>query len=340
MLHGHGDDAYKYKSTIKANFSTNVWFGGKSEGLKLHLLEKWDKIDSYPEASAESLVKELAQDLQIEEDMIVATNGATEAFYLIAQCFKNQLSTIVIPTFSEYEDACKIHDHKLKFLNWSDLNNKCKFESDLVWICNPNNPTGSVIEHENLKILLKSNENAIFVLDEAYIDFTDVISTSIDLVKKHPNLILVKSLTKNFAVPGLRLGYLVANRDIVQNIEFCKPPWTVNSLAIEAGKYLIQHKNEILPSVNFYKSEVQFLQENLAQISGLKIHPSKTSYFLIELEKSSSFELKKYLIVNFGILIRDAGNFRGLNSKFVRIACQDREKNELLIDALKKWSKL
>nr|WP_320119686.1 histidinol-phosphate transaminase [uncultured Marinifilum sp.] len=340
MLHGHGDDGYKFTHDIVANFSTNVWYGGYSQNLKNHLIVNWNKIDSYPESSAESLVTMIADDLSVDKNMIIATNGATESFYLIAQCFKNQSSTIIIPTFSEYEDACNVNNHKLFFMNWSELNSNSNFKSKLVWICNPNNPTGFILKKNDLKSLLIRNKNVKFIIDEAYIDFTDYIDSSIDLIYDHENLIIVKSLTKNFAIPGLRLGYLLANKQLVQDIEFYKPPWTVNSLAIEAGKYLIEHKSEILPPVNYYKSASKKFQENLNNISGLKIHASKTSYFLIELEKSTSLELKNYLISNFGILVRDASNFRGLNSSFIRVATLSEEKNQLLIEALQKWSKL
>ena len=133
---------------------------------------------------------------------------------------------------------------------------------------------------------------------------------------------------------------MISNKAMVQNIRFFKPPWTVNSIAIEVGKYILQRKQSFLPPVKQYKSDLKEFAEKLAQISGLKIWPSKTSYFLIELEKSSALELKNYLISEFGLLIRDASNFRGLNEKFIRVATLTKEKNQLLIDALTQWSKL
>lgn len=340
MLHGHGDDGYQYKQAIVANFSSNVWFGGKSENLKQHLFKNWDCIHSYPEASAESLVNALANDLSINSDQIIATNGATEAFYLIAQCFSESNSSIIIPTFSEYEDACRVNKHKLFFINWTELNSKTIFEEGLIWICNPNNPNGNILQRNELDEMLKLNPKSIFVVDEAYIDFTNEVDSCIDLLDEHQNLILVKSLTKNFSIPGLRLGYLISNKALVQNIQFYKAPWTVNSLAIEAGKFLLANKIDFSPPVNYYKSTTNKLKENLQKIPGLRIYPSKTSFFLVELEKSTAFELKKYLISNFGLLIRDAANFRGLNSSFFRLATQTDEKNQLLINALIQWSKL
>ncbi|RUT79783.1 pyridoxal phosphate-dependent aminotransferase [Ancylomarina longa] len=340
MIHGHGDDAYLFTSAIKANFSTNIWYGAPLVGLKQHLFNSWDLIKSYPEASAESLRLELSIDLEVDVEQLIITNGATEAFYLIAQSFKGSKSCIVIPTFSEYEDACKLNEHEISFINWNELEEIKKFPDDLLWICNPNNPTGCILHKTALVNLLKINSDTTFILDEAYIDFTDDISSSIDLINDYKNLIIVKSLTKNFSIPGLRLGYLITNKTLVQKIEFYKAPWTVNSFAIEAGKYLLHHKNELLPSIKDYKSEKKKFTEKLSRISGLKIHNSKTPYFLVELEKSSAFELKKFLISEFGILIRDASNFRGLNSSFIRIATQSAKKNDLLIKALHKWSKL
>lgn len=339
MLHGHGDDAYLYTQPIKANFSTNIWYGGRSEGLKTFIQANWDKIHAYPEPAAESLCDLIAQDLAIGTDQVLACNGATEAFYLIAQAFHSKTSTIMIPTFAEYEDACNVNRHQLKFHNWADLKGTTLFSEGLVWLCNPNNPDGRVVEKAFLKSLLINNPKSTFVVDEAYIDFTDAISSAIDLIDKHPNLILVKSLTKNFSIPGLRLGYLIANRAMVQNIRFFKPPWTVNSIAIEAGKYILQRKESFLPPVKQYKSDQKEFSEKLAQIPGLKIWSSKTSYFLIELEKSNASELKKLLISEFGLLIRDASNFRGLSNQFIRVATLSEDKNQLLIDALTQWSK-
>lgn len=340
MLHGHGDDGYQYNQEIIANFSSNVWFGGKPSKLKDYLFSNWDKIHSYPEAAAESLVSAISSDLQIDTNQIITTNGATEAFYLIAQAFSNSKSSIVIPTFSEYEDACKVNKHELFYLNWSNLSKHTIFEDGLVWICNPNNPTGDIISKSDLDFLLKQNSKSIFIIDEAYIDFTDAIESCIDLLNKHQNLILVKSLTKNFSIPGLRLGYLISNKVLVQDIQFYKAPWTVNSLAIEAGKFLLREKSDFLPPVSYYKSETKKFIKKLEKITGFKIHPSKTSFFLVELEEKTAFELKKYLISNFGILIRDAANFRGLNSRYFRVATQTEEKNQLLIEALIQWSKL
>lgn len=339
MLHGHGDDAYLYTELIKANFSTNIWYGNKSNDLRNFILTNWNKVHTYPEPAAESLCNLIAEDLSVHSNQVLVCNGATEAFYLIAQAYQSKVSTIIIPTFAEYEDACKINKHQLIFFNWTDLKTNSFFTEGLVWLCNPNNPDGRIVKKACLETLLKNNPKCTFIVDEAYIDFTDVISSAIDLVDHYSNLILVKSLTKNFSIPGLRLGYLIANKSEIQNIQFFKPPWTVNSIAIEAGKYILRNKKNFLPPINQYKSDKKYFIEKLTQIPNLKIWNSNTSYFLIELEKSNATELKKTLILEFGLLVRDASNFRGLNIQAIRVATLSKDKNQLLIDALTQWSK-
>lgn len=338
MLKGHGDDSYLYENKITANFSSNVWQGNKTNLLKDHIFNNWDKIYSYPEVSAESLAKLIANKNNIQADQVLVCNGATEAFYLIAQAYNSESSSIIVPTFSEYEDACLINKHRLEFFLWKDFKRETKFNTSLVWFCNPNNPSGEIIHLSDIDFLLNKNKKSIFIVDEAYIDFTDSISSCIELLEKHDNLILVKSLTKNYSIPGLRLGYLIANSKLVANIKFYKPPWTVNSIALEAGKFILENEDIFLPPSSYYKSASLNFAQKLSKIPNLKVLPSKTNYFLIKLEQNKSAELKKFLIEHFGILIRDASNFRSLDSSYIRVACQSEQENDLLIKALKSWS--
>ncbi|MBI9034233.1 MAG: aminotransferase class I/II-fold pyridoxal phosphate-dependent enzyme, partial [Bacteroidales bacterium] len=121
MINGHGDDAYTYQTPLIANFSSNVVPGGTSILLLDFLKDNLEQIASYPEAGAESFQKQLANHHVIEESQILVTNGATEAFYLIAQTFKGQRSLIHVPSFAEYEDACKVNDHQLITKNIAEL---------------------------------------------------------------------------------------------------------------------------------------------------------------------------------------------------------------------------
>lgn len=157
MIEGHGDDAYKYKA-IKINFSSNVYNHVDHSGLHQHLFQQMESIRTYPEPEPYSLEKVLAKRFHLSSEEVCVTNGATEAIYLIAQTFRNQISAILMPTFSEYADACRLHGHKVvPIYNLNRLPDRGR----LIWLCNPNNPTGEVREKEVLTACIKQNPQRI-----------------------------------------------------------------------------------------------------------------------------------------------------------------------------------
>jgi len=337
MLYGHGDDAYLQKNKIIANFSTNVYTGKEPDGLKEYLLSQWHKINTYPEILAESLRKKIAQHHQLQETNVLVLNGAEEGIHLIAQVFQKQKTTIFTPTFSEYEDACKIHNHQLNFLTFGDIQNKL-INTDLVFICNPNNPTGEVLGIDTIKDLLEQYPKTFFCIDEAFIDFTLSIASCISLLQSHQNLLILKSLTKNFAIPGLRLGYLLASETLIKNMQKVKITWSVNALAIEAGKYIFENYATLnIPLKELLKEKDAFLKQ-LAPIPNFEWYLSHTHFFLGKTLKKTARELKQYLVDKHQVLIRDASNFRGLDETFFRIATLSQEENKLLQEALKDWN--
>lgn len=335
MLHGHGDDSYRYKNKIIADFSSNVWHGGEPKGLKAHLFSRWEVINKYPEVLAESLASQIASHHQLLSDQILISSGTTESIYLIAQAFRGKTTTIAIPAFSEYEDACRMHNHQLIFLDWEKLADFPKIKTNLVFICNPNNPTGRTFD--NLKLLLTENPEALFIVDEAFIEFTLSIASVAKLMNDHRNLLVLRSLTKAYAIPGLRLGYIVGNKAIISQLRNTKAPWTVNSLAIEAGKFLFNHYEDVQIPLNKLLNERDILIEKLQENHFLKVYSTHTHFFLAETICRSAAELKMYLIERHGILIRDASNFRGLGARHFRIATLSPEKNKILIEALQEW---
>lgn len=334
MLHGHGDDGYLHKHKIVADFSTNVWYGREPSGLKNYLFERWEVINKYPEVIAESLREKAAESHHLDIANILVTNGATESIYLIAQAFKARTTTIVIPAFSEYEDACQMHNHQLQFLPWEQLNLSTNIETDLFFICNPNNPTGAVFHH--LEALVANNPSTIFIVDEAFIDFTFSLQSIVTLVSGYKNLVVLRSLTKAFAIPGLRLGYIAAHADTIENLKSLKAPWTVNAMAIEAGKFIFDNYKAIqLPLKELLSHKQDFVQK--LQGTDVEIYESDIHFFLAETTKGTANQLKQYLLNNFGILIRDASNFRGLSNRHFRLATLAPSQNLMLINALNEW---
>ena len=333
MLKGHGDEIYDYNREIVSNFSSNIYGKQDLSALQRHLCSRMDLIHSYPEPDAASLVRLLADKYRISANNVCVTNGATEAIYLIAQTFQASQTGIIIPTFSEYEDACSIHKHTLSFYKNPD---EISGNEQLVWICNPNNPDGQVHETNYLNKIVEQNRSTIFVFDQSYGYFSKKTVWDIRQAIKSENVILLHSMTKQYAVPGLRLGYITAPVDIIKKITEKRMPWSVNGVAIEAGKYLIENETNT-PDINCYLEETGRLQKELSQISGLTVYPTDTHYFLCRLENKKALELKNWLIDNYGILIRDASNFRGLNEHYFRIATQSPEENEQLVKAIREW---
>ncbi len=334
MIEGHGDDLHRYRGKIKYNFSSNVYYKGSPTELLREIAAQTQKIQHYPSPRASELSDVAANKFDLPSNQFLFTNGATEAFYLIAHAFSDRKAAIVAPTFSEYEDACRIHGLDYELIGLSGIKSKA---CELVFICNPNNPDGSFIPTEELVKRIQNTPSTIFVIDEAYIEFTNQISSIISWVKELPNLIVVRSLTKTFAIPGIRLGYIVASSEVIASLDSKKMPWSVNTLAIQAGLKLFERYDQWQFDVEELLTETQEFIQALSSVEWLKVLPTSTSYFLVQLYKGFADQLKSYLADQHGILVRDATNFARLKGEYIRLSTQSPEANECLINALKNW---
>lgn len=333
MINGHGDD---FSGTLVANFSSNVWYGADNSALFAHLNQSFSLLARYPEVDAKSVRKLIAKREFVNEENIVVCNGSVEAIYLIAQNYAGCQSIIVSPTFSEHADACKLYNHQVKKVNRKLLLQELDTNSpNLCWICNPNNPDGFCYSSSELLSLIERFPETIFVIDQAYWQFTQKEPLATNLVLKHPNLILIHSLTKRYAIPGLRIGYLYASAEIVLGINSYKQPWSVSTLALEAAKFIItSNKDEF--SLNEWLRVTDEFQNALADLDVLEIYPSETPFFLVKLLVGKASELKSFLLER-GLLIRDATNFDLLEGEFIRINTLDEASNKLLINTLHQW---
>lgn len=333
MILGHGDDIYSHDKPIVSNFSSNIYSPQDSSDLQQYLCSCIGAIHSYPEPDASSLVKLLAEKHNVGTENISVTNGATEAIYMIAQAFGNTTSAIISPTFSEYGDAAFINNHTIHRVKSLE---EITDDTDLVWLCNPNNPTGTVLNKEILKEYIKKYPQQYIVIDQSYEHFTTKGLFSVKEAVEYKNVLLLHSMTKHYAIPGLRLGYITAHPETLRTVSKYHMPWSVNGLAIEAGKYLLKGESETI-NINSYLSEARRLQAALSDIRGLTVFPSETHFFLCQLENKKASDLKKYLINEYGILVRDASNFYGLDERYFRIATQSIEENDKLIEVIERW---
>lgn len=335
MIDGHGDDLHLVKDQLKANFSSNV-FNGIDNGLLIDELKRsLDLIASYPEPDAASLAELLAKHHKISPSELFVSNGATEAIYLIAQCYRNSYSQVLSPTFSEYADACTIHGHRVEHIHSIEaLSPQCQ----LLWLCNPNNPTGGVIPKKHLIKLIETHPATLFVVDQSYEYFTyEPLLSSQEALRFH-NLILIHSMTKRFAIPGLRLGYVTACNTLIGRLGAGRMPWSVNALAIKAGEFIVKQGLPETIDRHWLWQEAKRLASEIGRIDGFEAMPTSTHFMLIKMQHAKASELKQYLIDEYGLLIRNASNFVGLDERFFRIATQTELQNDLLIEALKAWA--
>ena len=340
MLHGHGDDGYQHAHHIVADFSTNVWYGGEPTGLKDYVFSQWATVNRYPEVLAESLAERVARQHSLLPGQVLMSSGTTESIYLMAQAWAGRRTTIVTPAFAEYEDAARLHGHQITFLAWEQLAQPQPLAADVVFICNPNNPTGSVLRESALVALLAGNPGTVFVLDEAFIEFTTSIATARPLLARFDNLLLLRSLTKAYAIPGLRLGYVLASERLIAQLTQGKAPWTVNALAAAAGHFLFEHFDAVQPPTALLLADRAAFAAQLSENEGLEIMPSHTHYFVGALRRGTAAELKRWLLAQHGLLIRDAANFRGLTPAHFRVCTRPAADNQLLINALREWTDL
>jgi len=300
----------------------------------------------YPEPYCEKLTKKISEYLKVDKENILVGNGATQLIYLIARSFTPRRALIVIPTFSEYERALRGVKTELKFLTLKEADNfsidiqkiiKAAWGVEIIFICNPNNPTGSFLfKKEILKLRqIAKEKRIILIIDESYIDFKyPEESLAREAVKDNHTLVL-RSFTKFFAAAGLRLGYAVGKGDLIDKLRNLREPWMVNSLAQIAGIHLLKNSQYIEKIREAVDKERKFLFEKLFKIKGLKPYPPQANFILIKIKGELSSSDVQDALAKRGILVRDCSNFRGLTHKFIRVAVRSRKDNLKLIENLK-----
>lgn len=335
MIYGHGDDTYRYGEKVKMNFSSNIYQKADLTELKQYLATRLDAIGNYPEPEPKELEELIAEKLEIPSSMVMVTNGANEAIYLIAQLYRGWASVIPQPTYTEYADACRMFDHIISYERTDELN--ILPEDRIYWICNPDNPTGNVMLKQLLAYVIKKHPRFLHVIDQSYADYTLQPMLKPKELLDCYNVMILHSLSKKYCIPGLRLGYMTASPIIIERLRDIRQPWTVNTLAIEAGKWLIKNDPKVIPDIKGYIAEAQRLRDELQAIDGIMVMDTKTHYMLVNIDWATSLELKNWLIENHGILIRDASNFHGLDAHCFRVAAQSPEENNALINAIKEF---
>lgn len=320
-----------------------------------------DKAKNYPDIEYVELLESIANYLNrlindsfIDKNMICLGNGATELIEAIISLNKSIL--IPVPSFYEYQRSANKYNVKMNFIykynNLDNINLDLNILDDEVFLkiennienfdslilCNPNNPDGSKINIKYLEKLLINNKSKLFIIDETFGEYLEIGDMVLPLVKKHDNLIVIKALTKFFGLPGCRLGYAISNnKELLEKVNEKLPIWNINTFSEEIAKLMFLEEEYIKSSIIENKINHAYLFNRLNEDALLeKVFISSSDFIMV-------YDRKMPEIVEFlkkkNILIRSLSNMEGLNEYFSRIAVKEKEKTDILINALKEFRK-
>lgn len=303
-------------------------------------------LRNYPDRNYELLKESIANWHSIDSDMVLPGNGASELItWSGREASMTGLSSLPAPCFSDYERALRCwggaYIHIPMKLRWGKDNPQSfaiTAESKVMWITNPHNPTGQLWDRESLLPLLDKHD--LVICDEAFLPLVPhgEKQSLIPLVSDYKNLIVIRSLTKLFAIAGLRIGYAITSKDRLQEWQYLRDPWPINGIAMLAGTMLMSKKELTTKWINkmhrWINSEGQWLYSKLDTLPGIKSHPSSTNFQLIEGE-FSLLGLRQELAEK-QILIRDCRSFKNLNSNWLRISLQTKSNNRKIFKSMSK----
>ncbi len=335
------------------DFSASINPLGISKRAEKKLKDKWEILYHYPDPRSQGLLEALADFHGLEKTQILPGSGSTEFIYAIPRVLRPQKVLIVTPAFSEYEKAlernpleerCTIHYFETREeegfeVNVEGLRFTLTEGYDALYLCNPGNPTGIPIDRESLLEILAQTERekTWFILDEASIDFLEEHSLKREAMASS-RLIILRSLTQFFGMPGLRVGYMISNPEVTQWFSQQQEPWAVNAPAQLAATESLKDQGYIGRTKSTVEKERAYLTHGLQSIPGLIPYPSMANYLLVQLHPSlrlNAAELRSQLIPE-GILIRDCSSFHLVGPYFFRIAVRSRRENQFLLKALRK----
>ncbi len=344
----HGGDVYSARQKMKQeplDFSANINPMGMPPGAVRAAADALQQCTQYPDPLCRELRAALAAYEGIPAEQIVCGNGAADLIFRIVAATHPQRALLLGPTFAEYEQALRSMDCSIAYFPLQESEGfvlpeaflqQLTPEINLLFLCNPNNPTGRTVSPALLQEIWKRCEEAgiLLVVDECFNEFLEhpEQNTLKDVLETGANAVILKAFTKSFAMPGLRLGYgLCGNRDLAERIFSCGQPWGVSIPAQAAGVAALQEQGYLERMRRLIQTERRWLSENLARL-GLCVFPSEANYILFRTE--TEIPLRERMEQR-GVLIRACGNYRGLDNRYYRIAVRGHGENERLIAALK-----
>ncbi|WP_461202305.1 threonine-phosphate decarboxylase CobD [Anoxybacillus sp. TBDG-1] len=347
-LPAHGANPHRLYEAMQINtpneyidFSVNVNPLSLPDEYMLNEQQWFRCMSEYPEERSEALRTIIAEREHVMPSNVFVGNGAAECIYLLAGQFTGKHIGIIEPTFTEYRRACEaygctVHSFMLDEQWHPPIDQVIERLPSLhaLFVCHPNNPTGTVWSKETMYALLKAaNDGGVYIIvDEAFYDFwLDGYSVS-PFLCTFDRLIVLRSLTKMYRLAGVRLGYVLAHEHVVKKLTEKQPPWSVNTIAQQIGKQLLNDEAFVARTKTYIASERKRIFSQLTEM-GYRYSPSVVNFYMLHDEKMTLFPF----LLQQGIVARHTFNFQGLDGKYVRFAIRTKEENDCLLSCLRRW---
>ncbi len=337
----HGGNIYRYSQKV-LDFSANLNPLGMAPEIKSAIIENIDKYETYPDTENRQLSRALSEDLGVGEEHLCFGNGAADLIFRIVLAKSPKKALLVSPTFSEYEEALRITGTEIEHFFLKEADDFTLGENvldsidegyDILFICNPNNPTGMTVDAGLMERIGERcrEKDVLLVVDECFMEFVEDEEkySLMGKVSSFPNLVILKAFTKIYAMAGLRLGYAVfGSRDFAEKVRGTLQPWAVSTVASKAGVAALSLKGYVEETKSLVRENREFLKAGLERL-GYKVFPSKANYMMFKGERQLRERLEEK-----GILLRGCHNYHSLNEEFFRVAVRPMEEIEKLLEAL------
>ncbi|MCM3092878.1 MULTISPECIES: threonine-phosphate decarboxylase CobD [unclassified Cytobacillus] len=333
----------------RIDFSANINPLGPPRELKDRWGSLFQYISDYPDPRSSLLKSKLAAEEGIEETQILVGNGGAELITLIGRMIAGKNALIIQPAFSEYEEACRVNHctvsyHQLEPGDWNldmeTLSEKLN-AADAAFFCNPNNPTGVYYPSAMVKKLMEEcqRHGCLLIMDEAFYDFASEYQSIVPYIGKDSNVVVLRSMTKMFSIPGLRLGYMMAGERLIEKAAALKPHWSVNALALKAGEWCLDSKEHVRLTKDLIRQERARLVRFYQQLD-FNVSPSSVNFYLLRDPRlDEQLPLFRFLLEK-GIIPRHTMNFPGLEGRWLRFAIKGPKDNDVLMEAMEEWRKV
>ena len=325
------------------DFSANINPLGPPEWLRPLISAQISSVIHYPDPDCSSLIEAISARYEVAAEEVLVGNGSSEILYLLPRALQADRAVIPVPAYVDYAHAAELSGMRVEKVilkeaegfapDLSAIESRLRGD-ELVFIGQPNNPTGLSCDGEALRRLASRNGSTIFIVDEAFADFVEGIDRL--PVNRPSNVIVLCSFTKAYAIPGMRLGCMIADPDMIRQVRRLMPPWSVNTFAQAVGEVALRDEEYLKRTREFVREQRELLSHELRSISGLTVYLGQANFLLVRMDrKEISATVLAQRLLREGIAIRLCEDFDGLDSRFFRIAVRTQEENLRLCRSLR-----